>query len=216
MDIRFAVVASIVVVSISGCARQEGAPESDDAWVGSITSEGDVTTVVNESGSVWGGAATLVEEASIGAAAGAEEYMFGAIHTIHATDDHLYVVDPQGPAVRVYDHDGTFVRNLGAEGQGPGEYVSRELLAADQEGRVFVLDYRLGRINVSSATGEPVDTWPIPNFRCCAWRMYPLTSEAVWAPVRLSITDNGVQAVGPEGPYGDVARVPEIEYERST
>ena len=43
-----------------------GATGTDGTWVGTITTEGNVTTVINEAGSVWGGAATLVEEASIG------------------------------------------------------------------------------------------------------------------------------------------------------
>ena len=80
---------------------------------------------------MWGGTATLVEEASIGVAAGADEYLFGRISSIYATDDRIYVVDSQVPAVRIYDHDGTFIRTVGRSGQGaptstrPSEHLQR-------------------------------------------------------------------------------------------
>ncbi len=138
------VVAVSVVVALAtfACGPQQAATATDGTWVGTITTEGNVTTVVNESGSVWGGTATLVEEASIGVEVGEDPYMFGGISGIWATDERIYVVDSGIPAVRVYDHDGTFVRTLGGEGQGPDEYVAPEVLAADQAGRVLVLDYR--------------------------------------------------------------------------
>jgi len=57
------------------CSPEPAADSGDTTWVGTITTEGNVTTVVNESGSVWGGTARLVEEASIGLAVGPEEYI---------------------------------------------------------------------------------------------------------------------------------------------
>ena len=117
-----AIAAVLPVVALSACSTPGPAGPSGESWVGTITTEGNVTTVVNESGSVWGGTATLVEEASIGVEAGAEEYMFGLINSVYATDDRIYVADVQVPAVRVYDHDGNFIRNLGRSGQGPDEY----------------------------------------------------------------------------------------------
>ena len=206
------------VLIAAACSSGIPAADSEGTWVGTITTEGDVTTVVNESGSVWGGTARLVEEASIGVAAGADEYMFGQVDSVYATDDRIYVADSQVPAVRVYDHDGAFVRNLGREGQGPGEYTYPTIVTVHEDGRVFVMA-NVRRINVYSATGEPADTWPFPSFFCCVWPMYPLADGALWAPVRQGdIRDGrfGVQAVGPDGPYGDVTWIPEIDYERAT
>jgi hypothetical protein len=60
----------VVVCFLAGCAGRSEETGADGTWAGTITTEGDVTTVVNESGSVWGGTATLVEEASIGVDAG--------------------------------------------------------------------------------------------------------------------------------------------------
>ena len=72
-------------------ARRSDSPVGN--WVGTITTEGNVTTVVNESGSVWGGTARLVEEMSIGVDIGADEYMFGHVYSVAAHDDRIYVLD---------------------------------------------------------------------------------------------------------------------------
>ena len=37
------------------CSPETPELDADGTWVGTITTEGNVTTVVNESGSVWGG-----------------------------------------------------------------------------------------------------------------------------------------------------------------
>jgi hypothetical protein len=215
--VRYAILVIAFVLTIA-CSPETPEPDADGTWVGTITTEGNVTTVVNDSGSVWGGTARLVEEASIGVQAGADEYMLGQISSVYATDDCIYVVDSQVPAVRVYDHGGTFVRNLGGRGQGPGEFTAPTILTADEDGRVYVLDGRLYRINVYSATGEIADTWRFPDAWCCR-PMYPLTGEAVWATVRQGDPRDfhfGLQAVGPDGPYGDITWIPEIDYERAT
>ncbi len=110
------------VAACSSAAPPE--PSSDATWVGTITTEGNVTTVVNESGSVWGGTATLVEEASIGVETGADEYLRSFVPSVFGTDEHIYIVDVQAALVRRYDHDGVYVDTIGAIGQGPGEYTS--------------------------------------------------------------------------------------------
>jgi hypothetical protein len=67
--VRRLLLATTVLVA-AACAPGTPVADSDGTWVGAITTEGDVTTVINESGSVWGGSALLVEEASIGVDAG--------------------------------------------------------------------------------------------------------------------------------------------------
>ncbi len=52
MHLRPIVVVSVVALSVTACATQEEAAKSDGTWVGAITTEGNVTTVVDEAGSV--------------------------------------------------------------------------------------------------------------------------------------------------------------------
>ena len=66
MNLRSIVAVSVVALVVAACVPQESSPGADGTWVGTITTEGNVTTVINESGSVWGGTARLVEEMSIG------------------------------------------------------------------------------------------------------------------------------------------------------
>ena len=55
---------AVLILSLlaAGCGAPDTTPDADGTWVGTITTEGNVTTVVNESGSVWGGTARLVED----------------------------------------------------------------------------------------------------------------------------------------------------------
>ncbi len=221
MNLRPIAVVPAVALLASACSAPEEVPAVADGWVGTISSESDVTTVVNESGSVWGGTATLVEETSIGVETGAEEYMFGIVGAVHASLDRIFAVDVQVPVVRMYDLDGVFLGNVGRSGQGPGEYTSPSLVTTDSEGRIFVLDSRLSRVNVYSRDGESIETWPLPAPRCCAWPIYPTVENALWAPVRELDEEtrnyrNGVQAVGPEGPHGEIIWVPYVDFGAKT
>ena len=196
---------------------------ADTTWVGTITAEGNVTTVVNESGSVWGGTATLVEELSIGVPSGADEYMLDDSTTVFADHDRIYVVQPSIPAVRLYDYQGAFLGNLGAPGQGPGEYNLPLYAAGISNGPSFVYDGEANRINVYDLSGQSSDTWTLPNAACCVWPLALSADGMLWAPVYHFEPDSapgsprfGVQAFGGSGPEGAVLWVPEIDYERLT
>ncbi len=141
MNLRSIVVVAVVALPVTACGSQESVIDEGN-WVGTITTEGNVTTVVNESGSVWGGTATLVEEASIGVEAGADEYMLGGVSGIAAHEDRVYVVDSQVPAVRVYDLGGVYLRNLGGRGQGPASTSPLKALASRATAQSSFATYR--------------------------------------------------------------------------
>ncbi len=156
-----ALVVLLAVVSLHGCADAGRTDGGDGTWVGTTTTEGNVTTVVNESGSVWGEAARLVEEVSIGVDVGDDPYMFGEVQSLavqsrEVGDDRIYVLDSQVPVVRVFDASGTHLLDIGRQGQGPGEFESPVFLGVDGEGRVYVHDG--GETEVFSSAGDPVDT----------------------------------------------------------
>jgi hypothetical protein len=153
-------------MATAACGGASDAGSSAAEWVGTVTTEGNVTTVVNESGSVWGGDVQLVEEVSIGVEAGEDAYMLGSVGAVWATDDEIYVVDRQVPALRVYDMGGRHLRDIGAEGSGPGEFRRPDSLAIGPQGRIYVRDYDNDRIMVFSPDGEEAGTLPLAgNFR---------------------------------------------------
>jgi hypothetical protein len=101
------------------------------------------------------GIATLVEEVSIGVADGSEEYMLGEIADIAlGRDGSIYVLDRQVPAIRHYDAQGKFSRNIGRRGQGPGEFRSMSGIAIARDGHLLLWDTGNWRINVYSPTGD--------------------------------------------------------------
>ena len=171
-----AVGVTLLAVGMTACAAT-GEPDTNDTWVGTITTAGNVTTTVNESGSVWGGTARLVEEASIGVEVGADEYMLGTVNSVVADDRRIIVVDGQAGAVRTYDYSGAFLENIGDRGQGPGEFLRPQVAAVSDTGQLYVLDVEAHRVNVYAPDGSPIVTLSIPRpcrgawaRSCAGWR----------------------------------------------
>jgi hypothetical protein len=162
MNLRPILAVSVVAFAAFACASQEGPAGPDGAWIGTVTTDGDVTTVVNEAGSVWVGTATLVEEASIGVETGEAPYLLGTVSALSAHDDRIFLLDGQVPVVRVYDFNGSWLHDIGRTGQGPGEFGegvtgSPVGLATDPDGRVYV--HNRDTIEVFSPDGEYLETW---------------------------------------------------------
>lgn len=125
---------------------------------------GDTTVVRTVSGSVWGGDATLVPEVSVGELDGPEEYLFGSVSAIAVDDDHnVYVLDRQARHVRVFDSEGTYVKTLGRDGEGPGEFKVPIGLAIS-DGRLLVRDPANGRVQLFGLeTGENEEWRYLPS-----------------------------------------------------
>jgi hypothetical protein len=215
-----ALLAAVVVIA-AACSSDCHRADSDTAWVGTITTDGNVTTVVNESGSVWGGTARLVEEASIGVDVGEPEYMLGQVMAVTADDERIYVLDRQPPVLRVYDHEGRHLRDIGGEGQGPGEFTRPSSVVVLDDGRVVVRDDSNGRFSVFDPGGELLDTWRygegaswsavatvVGNDGTLYWPQPigrdPDTRRAIW----------GFAAITPDGVPGEDVLPPELGYER--
>jgi hypothetical protein len=162
-----AVIAALVFfsVALAGCRGPAVESAGATAWVGTITTEDDVTTVRSESGSVWGGPAALVEEASIGVEAGEDAYMLGRVVGVAAAADRIYVADRQVPALRAYDWNGTWLQDFGRAGEGPGEFRYPAAVGVDGAGRVWLHDQISTRLTVFSASGEPVATLSLGGVR---------------------------------------------------
>ncbi len=197
-------IVSLLALVGAACGPGGSPPEAESSWVGTITTEGNVTTVVNQSGSVWGGDARLVEELSIGVASGDEPYMFGPIIGLGVTDDRIYVADDLLYAVRVYDHDGKHLFDFGREGEGPGEFDDIRKLAVDPTGRVLVQG--ANRVNVFDLDGVVLGSWPYrSNFQDA---LSVAIDGTAFVPTSWNAGDDrayGVIAVDPEGT--EVARL---------
>jgi len=148
----------VSALALSACGGTGGESSSAAQWQSETVTEGNVTTVRTISGSVWGGTATLEEEVSIGVESGDDAYMLGAVRAVAEIEGEIFVLDQQVPAVRVYDADGRHLRDLGAEGSGPGELERPESMVVGGDGRLYIRDPRNGRIMILSPQGEELGT----------------------------------------------------------
>jgi hypothetical protein len=206
-----------LLVLLTSCStRSEQA--SEGSWVGTITTEGNVTTVVNESGSVWGGAARLVEEASIGVEAGAEEYLFGSVAGVHADGEQIFVLDQQVRRVRVYDYRGEHLRDIGRQGQGPGEFANPCDLTGAPDGRLFVLGTAAngGRLNVFGADDQPLLSRPVPQGFQCRAPSAVSDDGILWMFSPTPEFDIGIRGYRDGEPVTERMMLPGLEYTRWT
>ncbi len=114
------------------------------------------------------------------ATAGGESGEFGSIRSILlAPDGTLYVVDPSKRALSIFDSTGRFIRVLGREGSGPGEY--REPYSIAWMGKsLAVLDPRNGRLGLYDSTGHWLTSWPVWSITGGQFIRLYRTAPTVW------------------------------------
>ena len=121
----------------------------------------------------WQSAPVAEVAVRIGMDEGPEEYLFGDITSVAAdTDGRIYVADRVGSTIRVYGRDGGFLRQVGREGQGPGEYQWPADLTFGPDGRLYVRDNT--RITVLAAA----EAGGIPDSVAATWRIPGLSSSS--------------------------------------
>jgi hypothetical protein len=122
--------------------------------------------VKNPEQGAWAGASAwrAVEDLRLGSAdgGGADVFAFPAALEADAAG-RLYVLDAQAAQVRVFGPDGTHVRSLGRQGQGPGELSQPIGFALAPDGAVWVVDPPNRRYTVWDSTGALRESVPRQN-----------------------------------------------------
>ncbi len=110
-----------------------------------------------------------------------------------AVDDsgRVYVVDQKPAVIKVYDPAGAFLRTIGGEGRGPGEFEAGYI--ALYEGRIVLNDPQLARTSVWDTAGAFVTSWPSA---CCNYADIHVDREG-----RISVPAL-LQSPSAEGPAG--------------
>ncbi len=190
---------------------------------GRTTAQRADTTVRIAGRAMHPGGGMVVTELTVGVVSGPAEYMFGGVGDVLETHDgSVLVLDSRAPAIRKYDAKGTYVRTIGARGQGPGEYLRPIELAELRDGRVLLIDDGNVRVNVYGSDGESIATW---SLRSEGGDIDPrgiivdTTGTAIATVIRWVI-DNGVPQTwelmlrfAPSGAIIDTIHAPRFSYE---
>jgi len=128
--------------------------------VAGIATPQDTTFVRADGPPLWGDDIRVVEETRIGSLMGDEVYSFGMITGAAVDDDgSIYVTDMQVPAIRKYSPDGEWLRDIGREGQGPGEYIYLMGIEKLPGQPLAILDQRNARVTLYG-NGEYLTSFP--------------------------------------------------------
>lgn len=91
---------------------------------------------------------------ALGEADGPPERVFHRVNGVRLlADGHVAVASEGHRQVRLYDGSGRLVRSWGRDGEGPGEYVSLELLSAGPGDTLVTWDFIAGRMSLLPARG---------------------------------------------------------------
>lgn len=115
----------------------------------------DTLVVVADHAPAWGPTPTLVEELRIGVLEGDVDFVFGRIRGVAVdTSGVMWVADSQGPSLRRYGPDGSFLGQVGRAGEGPGEFEGLSGVRRLGPDHIAVWDAHAGRISTFDLDGR--------------------------------------------------------------
>ncbi len=90
------------------------------------------------------------------------ECMLKEIRQLEETDQYFFILS-EGE-VFCFDHNGKYIRHIGAKGQGPAEYISAKRIATDNPNRLlYVMDYFGRKMIRYTFDGEFVNSFRLPE-----------------------------------------------------
>ncbi len=93
-----------------------------------------------------------------------DEEIFGVITAIIADDaGNFYMLDSQLNEIKVYSPGGEYLRTIGREGEGPGEFRGAFNIFLMPDGNIGVLQAFPPKIVVLTPEGEPGGEYPLPE-----------------------------------------------------
>lgn len=105
-----------------------------------------------------------VEQWRLGGETDNEDEFFGVIMQIATDDqDNIYLLDSQLHQVNIYTKDGEFIRTIGREGEGPGEFRRPGDMMIMPDGNIAVVQAMPGKIVLLSPEGDPIGNHPVPG-----------------------------------------------------
>ncbi|UCH83637.1 MAG: 6-bladed beta-propeller [Candidatus Latescibacterota bacterium] len=164
---RYWLTATATLVVLAGAALMAilPAPPAQAAeWKGEDTTKDGIRCLVSPASPMESPAASDLQELwQIGGDTDDEDEFFGVISQIQTDQSgNIYLLDSQLNQVKVFDPDGGFVRDIGREGEGPGEFRGPTSMFFTRDGNVAVLQLAPGKIVLLTPEGEPAGEHPLP------------------------------------------------------
>jgi hypothetical protein len=133
-----------------------------------------VTRVISEGPTAWaaGQPASLVEETRFQGEDGTPSELGEPRDLAVDGLGRIYVVDGKPAAIKVFSPDGQFIRIIGREGEGPGEF--RVGFIAIRGEHLVVQDPRVARLSVFDTSGTLLRSW---KSTCCYWNKIQIDEE---------------------------------------
>lgn len=217
-----AVALGLGVAALGACGDSGAAANAENPaeWTAVVDTIADTIRVHTTGGQVWPADARLESQFSIGVLDGAPEYQFGNLRAIAVgPDERIYVLDGHGPVIRMYGPDGTYMQDIGREGEGPGEYKQPDSgLVFLPDGRLALRDPGNGRISLYDADGEYLDSWPVAGSMNTTNPMVVTHDGVALTPVIKNLGapvtewERGLARYHPDGTI-DTVDVPDLGYE---
>ncbi|MFQ5512504.1 MAG: 6-bladed beta-propeller [Candidatus Krumholzibacteriia bacterium] len=124
------------------------------------------------------------------------DILFGVLTHVTSDDDgNIYALDAQLNEVMIFSSGGDYLRSVGRQGQGPGEFQRPADLFLTAGGNVAVLQRMPGKIILLGPDGAPAGNYPLPEFD--GMRMFSggrrSGDDVVVAVQRFKRKDNGLE-----------------------
>ncbi|MGA2533538.1 MAG: 6-bladed beta-propeller [Candidatus Aminicenantales bacterium] len=109
--------------------------------------------------------AKLTEEMSCGGEGSPEAALLNKPRFLDVdTQGRVYVMDIGDINIKVYDGQGRFLRSIGRQGQGPGEFGGVVFFNLMTDGRIGILDFSQSRVIIMTTEGRYVSGFPLEGF----------------------------------------------------
>lgn len=133
-------------------------------WKGETVEKGGVSQVMNPAAPMEATAVVGVEELwRLGGETDSDEEFFGVIGTVlEGPDGTVYLLDQQLAEIKIFTGTGDYVRTIGREGEGPGEFRRPGGMIFTPDGNLGVLQMMGGGIVLLSPEGDPAGQLPLP------------------------------------------------------
>ncbi len=91
-------------------------------------------------------------------------YLFSSIASVNVDENNrIYVAENFGNHLKVFDEQGSFKKQIGGEGDGPGEFRMILTMTRDSSGNILVVDQSSGSVSKFDSDGNYLEQFSLPN-----------------------------------------------------